>query len=77
MQATCPICGGAIDLADDALFLTGCPHCKTVLPRSAEAWELLRLRAENERLRAELAARPVAARLFNRATYDELGEGEW
>lgn len=32
--------------------------------------------AEVRRLRAELAARP-AARLFNRATYDELGEGEW
>jgi hypothetical protein len=33
--------------------------------------------AEMAELRAELAARPVVPALFNRATYDELGEGEW
>lgn len=54
MQTTCPICGGAIDLADEALFLKGCPHCRRVLPRGADAWELLQLRAQNERLRAAL-----------------------
>jgi hypothetical protein len=35
------------------------------------------LEAEVARLRAELVARPVVTRLFNRATYDELGEDEW
>ena len=39
----CPACGEPVDLHDDAIFLTGCPHCRTVLPRGADGWELLRL----------------------------------
>ena len=61
MPTTCPVCGGAVDLADEALFVTGCPHCGAVLPRGADQWELLRLRTEVERLRAAIPAIGQAA----------------
>lgn len=53
-MAKCPACLGAIDLADDALFLTGCPHCHMVLPRGRDQWEKLAKAGEAARLRVAL-----------------------
>lgn len=56
-MVTCPYCRGTVDLADNALFLTGCPHCHKVLPRGGEDWKLAAAEAEVARLGAALVER--------------------